>query len=328
MNRLEWGLLIETELLSIEAELGDMDAQFTLATMYLTGKGIRQDLRKAFEWYSKSAEQGLADAQKNIGAMYCEGLGVEQDYNKAAEWLNKSAEQENVIAQVRLGMLYMKKNFGGRDFNKAYKWILKAYKNGDNTAHIVLLTLYHVEGILWDCPDDSNNSDIRKIKVKGNITFTCQDKTYSISANEFELILYEAESGNADAQYMLGVILFCGYLLDGNIIKRDYCQASKWFQKAYQNPSIEDHPYNYVVALAVYDGLYWHSQPDAQSADTGSKDADEESEDFEECYNPMPDKINDIIEALKKATVDDILNEIRKKAQRHLPDKPRSSEGL
>jgi TPR repeat protein len=42
------------------ADAGDPLAQFNLAVMYLSGKGVDRDVKKALELHRKAAEQGLA----------------------------------------------------------------------------------------------------------------------------------------------------------------------------------------------------------------------------------------------------------------------------
>ncbi|MEQ9449608.1 MAG: hypothetical protein RLN70_12015, partial [Rhodospirillaceae bacterium] len=44
------------------AEAGNDYAQYSLATLYLTGTGVTQNLPQAAEWYRKAAEQGNVDA--------------------------------------------------------------------------------------------------------------------------------------------------------------------------------------------------------------------------------------------------------------------------
>jgi len=58
------------------AEQGDVDAQYTLGTLYENGLGVKQDDAEAVKWYLKAAEQGDARAQINLGAMYDKGQGV------------------------------------------------------------------------------------------------------------------------------------------------------------------------------------------------------------------------------------------------------------
>lgn len=59
--------------------------------MHYNGQGVRQDRRKAAEWYEKAANQGVSEAQFNLALCYDKGEGVQQDYLKAAEWYEKSA---------------------------------------------------------------------------------------------------------------------------------------------------------------------------------------------------------------------------------------------
>ena len=52
------------------AEQGEVHAQYNLGIMYANGRGVKQDLFNAKEWYQKAADQGYAKAQYNIGFMY------------------------------------------------------------------------------------------------------------------------------------------------------------------------------------------------------------------------------------------------------------------
>ena len=73
------------------ATTGYPDAQYILATDYLTGHGVPQDYAQAAIWYRKSAEQGLAEAQGALGGLYSNGIGVPQDYAEAYFWLDLAA---------------------------------------------------------------------------------------------------------------------------------------------------------------------------------------------------------------------------------------------
>lgn len=76
---------------------GDSDAQYTLGTMYESGRTLPQDYELAMEWYMRAAT-GIAqdeDAQYRIGRMYENGLGVPRDISKAIEWYKKACEYRN-----------------------------------------------------------------------------------------------------------------------------------------------------------------------------------------------------------------------------------------
>ena len=73
------------------AVTGYPDAQYILATGYLTGHGVPQDYAQAAIWYRKAAEQGFAEAQSALGGLYINGIGVPQDYAEAYFWLDLAA---------------------------------------------------------------------------------------------------------------------------------------------------------------------------------------------------------------------------------------------
>ncbi len=80
--------LSDTASLSIKelttlAEQGDAEAQLNLGNRYKDGNEVKQDIKKALEWYEKSAEQGLTRAQNITGIMYLQGIGVAPEPQKA-----------------------------------------------------------------------------------------------------------------------------------------------------------------------------------------------------------------------------------------------------
>lgn len=48
--------------LEVQAELGDMDAQYAMGLIYAEGRGVRQDDAQAFLWLTLAGEQGDGDA--------------------------------------------------------------------------------------------------------------------------------------------------------------------------------------------------------------------------------------------------------------------------
>ena len=63
--------------LIIDAEVGDLKAQWDLSNMYYEGDGVTQDHEKAFYWTSKAALQGHITSQFNLGFLYSSGIGTE-----------------------------------------------------------------------------------------------------------------------------------------------------------------------------------------------------------------------------------------------------------
>jgi len=75
------------------AALGDPVAQVILGKMYLSGKIVDRDCKKAFELFEKAAARGCSEAQHEIGCMFRDGVGaVERNLDSALEWFKKAAE--------------------------------------------------------------------------------------------------------------------------------------------------------------------------------------------------------------------------------------------
>jgi TPR repeat protein len=110
------------------AEAGKPLAQHNLAYMYDTGKGVEQDPKQAFEWWTKAANQGHAVAQAILGIMYDKGQGVERDQEQAFEWYKKAANQGHALAQAKLGITYNTGTSTPKDVAQATFWFMKAKK--------------------------------------------------------------------------------------------------------------------------------------------------------------------------------------------------------
>ena len=64
---------------------GDAAAQMLAGYHYAEGKGVAQNSKISFEWYTKSASNGNAIAQFTMGELFYSGSGVLQDYKEAAK---------------------------------------------------------------------------------------------------------------------------------------------------------------------------------------------------------------------------------------------------
>src|SRR5215510_13474653 len=78
-------------LLRKAAESGNAEAQYRLASIYRSGRGVPQDELLAFKWMKAAAEQNHRSAQFNVANMYLAGRGVASDMGLATVWLKKAA---------------------------------------------------------------------------------------------------------------------------------------------------------------------------------------------------------------------------------------------
>jgi TPR repeat protein len=116
------------------AEQGEPTSQFNLGYMYKNGRGVPRDAREAAEWYLRAALQGVPDAQFNLAQMYARGDGVLKDEAKAVALYKPAAEQGYVMAQRQFGLHLAIGQGVERDEVEAFKWLSLAAASGDETA--------------------------------------------------------------------------------------------------------------------------------------------------------------------------------------------------
>jgi tetratricopeptide (TPR) repeat protein len=140
------------KLLEPIAMSGDARAQFTLALIYSSGNGVKEDHKQAADWCKKAAEQGLPEAQGLLGMMYETGIGgITQNYEQAVEWYKKAAIQQNAQAQSSLGKLYYLGMGVTQDYGEAITWFRKSAKQGNVAAQSYLGWMYgNGEGVTQD----------------------------------------------------------------------------------------------------------------------------------------------------------------------------------
>ncbi len=109
-----------------DASNGDPQAQYTLAHLYLKGKGgIEFDVEEAVKLLESAAEGGHKEAAFDLAFLYLNGTKLGKDRVKALYWLTRSAEMGQVDAQYFLGMAYRKSDPG-----QAASWLKMAADGG------------------------------------------------------------------------------------------------------------------------------------------------------------------------------------------------------
>jgi uncharacterized protein len=119
--------------LAAEKEYGP--AWYEMARIYTQGDEVKQDYKKAVEYFSLSLECGSIGAYSNLAHHYLNGLGVERDVKKGLEYLKMGAEKGDVGSQCNLGSMYLDKNcpYLDQDINQAVEWLQFAASN--NSCH-------------------------------------------------------------------------------------------------------------------------------------------------------------------------------------------------
>jgi len=123
------------------AENGHPEAQYVLATMYKTGRGVSHDMDLAIQWYGRSAEAGYPLAQFTLGNIYMKGDGAPKNVPLALKLFQQAAEAGYAQAQYNLGVYY----FGigtAQDYQTAEKWFVRAAQQGEPSSQYALGRLY------------------------------------------------------------------------------------------------------------------------------------------------------------------------------------------
>lgn len=77
------------------AKNGNAKAQFDLAIMYATGKGIQKNERAAFNLFHKSARNNNVLAKHYMGLSFLQGRGVKKQMHLAKYWFRLAVKQGN-----------------------------------------------------------------------------------------------------------------------------------------------------------------------------------------------------------------------------------------
>lgn len=131
-----------TNALREAAARGDAKAQFIIASRYLDGQGVSQDLTKAAYWYQQSASRGLAPAQYRLGTLFERGKGVPQDQATALLWYERAAEGGNVKAMHNAAVIAAGNQAGTPNYDKAFRWFKAAAERGLHDSEFNLAVLH------------------------------------------------------------------------------------------------------------------------------------------------------------------------------------------
>ena len=116
-------------------ELGQVDAMYNLAWLYLEGDGIRQNTKKAIDLFRAAAERGHPGAMCEIGNWYLRASGKIED---AVPYYEAAANLGLARAQFNLGAIYWNGQGVKHDTEKAFIWMKRAAANGHKEATATL----------------------------------------------------------------------------------------------------------------------------------------------------------------------------------------------
>lgn len=149
------------------AEAGNPNAQFSLAVLYLSGRGVKRDVAKAIELHREAARQGLVAAEHGLGVFYYQGMGVKQDYAEALKWFGRAASKGFAESEFNLGVMYFNAEGVPRDEIEVVKWISLAAARKFAPAQYRMGQMYEL-GVIFAKNPESALHWYRQAEANGN----------------------------------------------------------------------------------------------------------------------------------------------------------------
>lgn len=202
------------------AALGDAQACHVIGLAHLNGRGkvVSIDKVKAVEWFRRGAEKGDPQAQYALAGAYLKGEGMEKSPETARKWFARAAWQNEPRAQLQLGRMLRDGLGGPKDMARAAMWVNLALNNRVFEAFEVFNAI--VEKL-------SRAEKIRARELVDNYFPRQEQREVSGAGDDLTRTVTEANKGNKDAQYRLGL-----RYLNGTGVKADRVRACKWLKLA------------------------------------------------------------------------------------------------
>ena len=118
-------------------QLGNLDAAYRLADLYVRGAGVPAQPERAFALFTDVAARGEIQARQDLGQCYEYGVGVPVDYGKAAAEYRQAAERGSLQSLFALGSLHSNDRIVPRDDVEGLSLLLQAAERTDGDASVL-----------------------------------------------------------------------------------------------------------------------------------------------------------------------------------------------
>jgi len=234
-----------------QAILGDPSAQFTLGQMYQAGINVNKNVQEAIKYYEMAAEQEDLRAEYALGILFLEGRELPPQYRKAQGWLRDAAFKGNEYAQYALGRI---KENGYRNaagvlviIPKPEQSLAMYYLASDNNYGPAQFRLAETlvrqkQTDISTAAKEKRNGLIKQL-YEGAVLegvaqaglplafFNAMDSDPAKQARAFEVAKKEAGKGDGKAALLLGIMFDRGIAVAANQVEALY-----WYHQASVNP--------------------------------------------------------------------------------------------
>jgi len=185
-------------------DLGMQKAALNIGFFSQEGFSVKQDAKKAIEWYQKGETFGDPAAMLHIAYIYSNGEGIEPNAVNAIAYATKAANLKNTAAMVLIGNIYLNGRSGvPKNVVKAIASFKDAANLGD-TDGMTILAYLNMYGTVSELPKD--------------------EKAAYYWAKK------SAEAGGAKCMALLANMYHEGTAIEKNVIKYRF-----WANQAYLN---------------------------------------------------------------------------------------------
>lgn len=127
----------DTEVFELQQKLaksGDAQAQFKLATMYESGRGIEKDNSLAMSWYKKSSSNNLPAATRHLKYLNIIKSGFKEQDKAWLKTVFKDAKRGDENALLVLGKIHENGTGVEKDLKKSRRYFKYAFNRGNADA--------------------------------------------------------------------------------------------------------------------------------------------------------------------------------------------------
>lgn len=188
----------------------DIYCSFYLGLAYDNGHEVREDHKKAVEWYLLSAEKGNLDSARNLAWLYEKGQGTRVNKKEAFKWMTKAAQKGWKSASVELGRYYAVGVGTAQNADKALA-LLTPYSNNDLAATYYLARMYYLgQGLEKDYKKSFKLFSSKVLKEDLDALYNLGEHYYlghgvSKDYNKaYDFHLKAAEKGKSSSMFRLG----------------------------------------------------------------------------------------------------------------------------
>ncbi|ESY64301.1 MULTISPECIES: SEL1-like repeat protein [Mesorhizobium] len=215
------------------AEAGHQAAARALASLYLTGNGVAQDVEEGARLLRASADGGNQEAQIDLANLILGGGGEPGDRASVAGWFEAAATSGDLIAAFNLGLCFAKGVGVRQDEGQAAQWLRRAAEGVPEAQYMYARLLQDGRGVAADPPRArvwfTRAASAGVLDAQVSLAEMLLNGRGGARSPETAMQLFEraADDGHAGAMFALGALYAAGQGLPV-----DRTAAQKWFAAA------------------------------------------------------------------------------------------------